>query len=257
VILPPGGYAVVVGFNPATNAAALANFRVKYGVSTNVPIYGPFDGHLNNAGESIQLYQPDPPQAAPHPDAGFVPYVLVEEVDYGYSSPWPLGADGSGLSLQRRTLGSYGNEPLNWVACAPSPGSGNCFSDADGDGLPDDWELAHRLDPYSSTSDNGALGDPDHDGFNNLKEFLAGTDPLDSRSFLSLVIQRETGGIRLSFLAVAGHSYTIQYRETLNSGSWRPLFQVNAVPVTTLVAFPDVPGNNGTRFYRLVTPGLP
>jgi len=106
VILPPGGYAVVVGFNPATNAAALANFRVKYGVSTNVPIYGPFDGRLNNAGESIQLYQPDPPQAAPHPDAGFVPHVLVEQVDYGYSSPWPLGADGSGLSLQRRTLGA-------------------------------------------------------------------------------------------------------------------------------------------------------
>ena len=30
------------------------------------------------------------PQLPPHPDAGFVPYILVEEVMYRDASPWPV-----------------------------------------------------------------------------------------------------------------------------------------------------------------------
>ncbi|MBS0658101.1 MAG: hypothetical protein JSR82_07630 [Verrucomicrobia bacterium] len=64
-------------------------------------------------------------------------------------------------------------------------------ADTDGDGLPDGWEVAHALDPLDSGIAgqnslrtgkatlvvNGAQGDPDNDGFNNLAEFLNGTDP--------------------------------------------------------------------------------
>jgi len=73
-------------------------------------------------------------------------------------------------------VGSYGNEPLNWVACSANPGSRNCQSDWDGDGLPDDWELANGLNPNSSAGNNGANGDPDGDGMTNLQEFLAGNE---------------------------------------------------------------------------------
>jgi hypothetical protein len=178
-------------------------------------------------------------------------------VDYSNAAPWPAVADGGGLSLQRRTLGSYGNEPLNWVACSPNPGTRNCVSDTDGDGLPDDWEFANGLDPNSSAGDNGGAGDPDRDGFTNLQEFLAGTNPSDAQSRLLLTIQPGAGGIMLLFPAVAGHSYTIQYRENLYSGGWQPLFQVDAVPASTTMAFPDVSPSQATRFYRLVTPRLP
>ncbi|NIQ81051.1 MAG: DUF2341 domain-containing protein, partial [Anaerolineales bacterium] len=47
--------------------------------------------------------------------------------------------------------------------------------DWDGDGMPDDWELAHGLDP---TTDDANF-DYDNDGLTNFEEYLRGTDPLD------------------------------------------------------------------------------
>ncbi|MCC6821152.1 MAG: SUMF1/EgtB/PvdO family nonheme iron enzyme [Verrucomicrobiota bacterium] len=45
--------------------------------------------------------------------------------------------------------------------------------DSDNDGMPDDWEIAHGLNPLQA--DNN--GDLDRDGYTNLEEFLNGTDP--------------------------------------------------------------------------------
>ncbi len=49
--------------------------------------------------------------------------------------------------------------------------------DADADGMPDDWERHHQLDPTSVTGDHGTEGDPDIDGLSNFDEWLNGTDP--------------------------------------------------------------------------------
>ena len=35
----------------------------------------------------------------PHPDAGFVPYVLVESLDYEATNNWPVDASGTGFSI--------------------------------------------------------------------------------------------------------------------------------------------------------------
>jgi glucose/arabinose dehydrogenase len=55
--------------------------------------------------------------------------------------------------------------------------------DADGDGLPTDWELQFGLDPNSTAGDNGPTGDPDGDSVNNLAEFNNGTHPNNNPLF--------------------------------------------------------------------------
>ena len=46
--------------------------------------------------------------------------------------------------------------------------------DDDNDGLPDDWEIEHGLDPQDPTD---AENDPDGDGKTNKEEYISGTDP--------------------------------------------------------------------------------
>ncbi|HEY5914693.1 MAG TPA: lamin tail domain-containing protein, partial [Verrucomicrobiae bacterium] len=258
-LLPAGGYLVVVGFDPVVDVSALANFRAKYGLGTNTAIFGPFSGRLNNAGESVELYKPDHPQTAPHPDAGFVPYLLVDRIAYSPVLPWPTGADGTGNSLQRRIAVNYGNEPLNWVACVPTPGTANCGVDTDGDGLPDAWEIAHGLDPNSASGDNGAAGDPDGDRFTNLEEYLAGTDPRDPASYLRIESASPVAeGVALRFAAMVSHSYTIQYRDDLNAGGWLTLGNAGPFGENTAAQIIDPSGfTHPARFYRLVTPAIP
>ena len=120
----PNGRLLVVNFNPY-DAIALAAFRAHYNIPPNTPIYGPFNGKLDNAGESLSLLAPkfNPPNSSITNGAA---YVRVDHVEFADAAPWPSGeVDGGGLSLQRKSDSLYGNEPLNWVASAPTPGTDN------------------------------------------------------------------------------------------------------------------------------------
>lgn len=114
VLLDAGEKILVVPTDPAA-------FRLKDSIAAGTRIFGPWTNALNNAGETIELYKPDPPQLPPHPDAGFVPYVLVEEVAYLPVAPWPTEADGLGPALRRKDPTKFGNDPANWEAEAGTP----------------------------------------------------------------------------------------------------------------------------------------
>lgn len=107
--LAPGEAALVVRTNPAI-------FREKYGVPAAVQIFGPFTNALSNSGEQLELFRPDEPQGPEHTDFGFVPYILVEQVDYEPDAPWPAEAAGTGAYLERIDPTRYGNDPSNWRA---------------------------------------------------------------------------------------------------------------------------------------------
>jgi pectate lyase len=47
-------------------------------------------------------------------------------------------------------------------------------ADSDHDGMPDEWEKAHGLNPNDPSD---AQADPDRDGYTNLEEYLNGSDP--------------------------------------------------------------------------------
>jgi transglutaminase-like putative cysteine protease len=63
--------------------------------------------------------------------------------------------DGDGLTYGLEYL--INTQPNDW--------------DSDNDQLPDGWEWQYGLDPLSSSNSDGAIGDPDGDGFSNLQEY--------------------------------------------------------------------------------------
>jgi hypothetical protein len=261
VTVPPGGFVLVVNFDPVLNPDVLSAFRAKYEVPSGVPVLGLYGGNLDNGADDVQLTRPDPPQLPPHPDAGFVPSVLVDRVLYTDSSPWPTNADGLGASLQRRVPSNYANDPANWFAASPTAGRPNATNptDNDGDGLPNDWELANDLKPDDATGVNGAAGDPDADGMSNLEEYLAGTNPKSASSYLKIASIDWSGvAVRLTFEAAPNKSYTLEYRDSAASGSWIKLDDFPAQSSPRTVEFADLGGPaNAPRFYRLVTPQRP
>jgi hypothetical protein len=124
--------------------------------------------------------------------------------------------------------------------------------DTDGDGLPDDWETSHRLDPRDSTGDNGANGDPDGDGVTNFQEYQTGTDPKDVSSVLRITsVAYGSDGATVGFGAVAGRHYRLEYWDLINSPVWTKvtdLVVAQTGPITVVDRASDVQ----KRFYRVV-----
>jgi hypothetical protein len=80
--------------------------------------------------------------------------------------------------------------------------------DADGDGIPDDWETAHGLNPHLASD---AALDSDGDGFTNLQEFIMGTDPQDPKSRFQYSVTQNGNDMQITFPTVPGRTYTVQY----------------------------------------------
>lgn len=117
----PGARLVVVSFDPVADPGAAAAFRARYGLGAAARLYGPYQGKLANASQSVELVQAD---SMPSGTNVAVLSVLVDRVRYRDTSPWPVGADGLGFSLQRKAESAYGDDPANWVAATPTPGDG-------------------------------------------------------------------------------------------------------------------------------------
>jgi hypothetical protein len=422
----PGTRLLLVSFDPVADPASAAAFRSRYGLSGSVRLFGPYQGKLANGNNSVELIQPD--NLLLYGTNFVVTSVVADKVHYRDDSPWPLGADGLGFSLQRRVESAYGNDPTNWVAALPTPGAplavgaapailvspvsqtvlpgatvsfsveaagmpplryqwryngenlpgfvsqmlvitnvqpaqsgeyevvvstgsratattaavlkvgtppailqspvsskaraGDTVSfsviavgtsplqyqwrrdgtpltgavrpslqllnvqpavegaydvvvsdgagftnsssvatlvlDTDGDGMSDTWELSHGLDPRNSSD---AAADTDHDGASNLEEYLAGTDPLDSASVFKLEEIEATGSVTIRFWCFKNRSYSLLYRNAVDSGQWGSLTNIAAIPgagaETRLIEVVDSQTSGvPQRYYRLQTPAV-
>lgn len=104
-------------------------------------------------------------------------------------------------------------------------------ADADGDGIPDEWEqfaiaamsalgMAAGVTNIAQFNPNA---DYDGDGYDNRQEFTAGTLPFLGNDSLRIdqVGQGSNGTVRIRFLGNQGFSYQINASSNLVSGSWQ------------------------------------
>jgi len=120
--LDAGEFLVLVPFNPQTDIANRDAFLAAYHLTNGqVRILGPYSGRLSNRGERVALERPQPSDDPLDPTD--ISWVIVDEVIYLDQSPWPAGADATGLPIQRRANAGAGRDPSRWfTGFAPTPG---------------------------------------------------------------------------------------------------------------------------------------
>jgi uncharacterized repeat protein (TIGR01451 family) len=166
----------------------------------------------------------------------------------------PGGVAGIRCVLTVTNTASYTNL-ASLTGDAPDPNLANnraitVWGDYDHDGLADDWEVEFFGSPSAA---NGAPGDDfDGDGFTNLQEFLAGTDPSDPGNVLRITSVSAAGSIAtVQFHAGTGNRYQLLRAPAL-TGPWLPASAVvqgagRRVRVTDVVPNSAVPW-----FFRIV-----
>ncbi|MCK4564385.1 MAG: VCBS repeat-containing protein, partial [Verrucomicrobia bacterium] len=157
------------------------------------------------------------------------------EIDPGVvqGNYWTVVSSGATCTIvgENRSDGSSNRGCLTGVVIEKlqdTPGT-----DTDGDGMPDDWENAHSLNPLVDDK----AGNPDLDAYNNWQEYVTDTDPQDgnSKQTFSVELAPGTGLPTVRFRTSASRRYAVEYRVDLSTGAWLelgPSFSGNGTEMT-------------------------
>ena len=101
-----------------------------------------------------------------------------------------------------------------------------------------------------------AGADPDHDGANNLQEYLAGTNPTNAASVFHFISAAKTNmDVRVTWSTVGGHNYVLQTNGNLGAGAFADFGPVISVGGTNegMTNYLDhgAATNHSSRFYRV------
>jgi Tol biopolymer transport system component len=165
-----------------------------------------------------------------------------------------ISLDGSSAVFQSSSSGLAFGDGNRWpdvFAAVLPPAAG---ADTDGDGIPDWWMIQYFGHICGEACDQSlAQDDPNGTGMTTLQDYIAGTNPTDPNSvFLAAVapLVSPGGSVTLTWSAVAGRTYSIQYKDSLEDSVWN-----------TLEGAPTISGNQGqfsvptdqtSRYYRIV-----
>lgn len=112
--------------------------------------------------------------------------------------------------------------------------------------ISDDWRQAFFNGVNSLTAD---WEDADNDGFANILEYLAGTNPTNANSLLRLDRVANAADSVFELLSAPGKSYVLECREQLDSSTWHPIS--TNLGNGQAMQFLLTNGVSGTRYYRL------
>jgi hypothetical protein len=108
---------MIVSFDPVTNITARNDLLAHYGLDIgDVTFLGPYSEQLDNQSDRVALEKP----LDPDPPSVDVSWVIVDEVIYSDSDPWPPTPDGSGPPLYRADLDGAGSDPSSWSTDPPA-----------------------------------------------------------------------------------------------------------------------------------------
>jgi len=278
-VLGPCSTLIVCG----TNTAA---FRAQYGVPAGVPVFGPWTGVLDVDGETLKLLQP----GTPEPD-GAVPYYRVDHVSYRTNAPWPevtLGADLERLPLEAfgNDPGCWRAGPANGnpgTTAANRPPtiilSGKPVvqqqtlltlnlrvTDLD---VP--WQ-AVSLEP--ALLPQGSTFDPAMGVFSWVPSLTQGPGEFTARFVatdsalcgarqtvleftiqvvkpIAVSAQYFPGVLQLSFEALPGETYYVEYCTDLAARNWQVLREITATQAMVVTVADLEAGQSPARFYRI------
>ena len=83
--------------------------------------------------------------------------------------------------------------------------------DADGDGIPDAWEIEY----FGLPSNCVATNDADHDGQSNLEEYIAETNPTNASSRFEIGMSKQPDGFIINWDSVEGRFYDVFWTSNL------------------------------------------
>lgn len=184
-VLEPGERLVVVSDRNA--------FIARY-PNASSSIGGEFSGNLGNSGEWLRLINREGD--------------ILASFRYNDTEPWPLEADGDGLSLQLAALKSdvdY-SDPLSWMAITANGSPG-----------------ASATGPFIGATD----ADFDSDGISALFEYFSGTDEMDATSVpdfgLTLGTTSDSTGYLYSFTRdPEAFGFDAEIEHSLDLNTWGP-----------------------------------
>lgn len=116
------------------------------------------------------------------------------------------------------------------------------------------WLAAHfTTQEIVNLAVSGESADPDMDGLSNKAEFITGTSPRDSQSFLGIVAERVEGGVvHFNVNVVANRTYTVESSEKVN-GPWINLVELRPTQ-TGATSVQDSQNTQSAKYYRVLTP---
>src|SRR5208282_1523255 len=138
--------------------------------------------------------------------------------------------------------------------------------DSVGDGIPDWWRAQYFSNGTNTcfgnttNSQSCATCDPDGDGMNNLQEYLSGTVPTNSASFLHITSVTPQGtNMVVTWYTAGGHTNVVQAASGLPNGSYSNNF-VDVSPYIIIQGSGDTTTNytdlgaatnSPSRYYRV------